>query len=544
MPVGAAIAGRGAAGATQEQAEFTVVETRYGRVRGMRGDGLVTFKGVPYAGPVAGRNRFRKAPPLQPWSGVRDALLPGPPSLQPGRKTARGPEPAPDENCLYLNIWTPAADGKKRPVLVYSHGGGFTTGSGSAPYQDASNLARAWDVVVVATNHRLGLMGFLYLGEVGGEEFATSGNQGVLDICEGLRWVHENIEAFGGDPGNVMIFGESGGGAKTSCLYAMPAAAPYFHAASIESGPGIRMMPRETAEETARLVLKELGLSRSEWRKLLEVPAETLLEVQSALAKAPGAGPLTNAGGRRGIAGNARPGGFGPVVDGTVLPQHPFDPVAPEISKHKPLITGYNRDETIFFFQQQRNTEVFQLTEKALKERLATDLGGHAEAAYDTYRKSRPDASPSDLYIAITTARMFGIGTVTLAERKCAQGGASVYLYLFTHESDALVPGTQRKVGAAHALEIPYKFYLVRQPGQQGEAGMMAITRPESIATARNMSQMWAAFARSGRPSADGQPAWPPYDLAKRPTMEINAQCGVLFDPYREERLLWERLDP
>lgn len=161
MAAGAAIAGRRAAGVTQEQAGFAVVETRYGRVRGIRGDGLVTFKGVPYAGPVAGRNRFRKAPPLEPWSGVRDALLPEPPSLQPGRTTARGQEPAPVENCLYLNIWTPAADGKKLSVMVYSHGGGFTTGSGSAPSYCGGYLARKWDVVVVATNHQLGLMGFL-----------------------------------------------------------------------------------------------------------------------------------------------------------------------------------------------------------------------------------------------------------------------------------------------------------------------------------------------------------------------------------------------
>lgn len=528
------------AAAQNEKTEFAVVETSYGRVRGQRGDGLLTFKGIPYGGSVAGPNRFRKAPRLEPWAGVRDALRPGPPSLQPGRTTARGEEPAPEENCLYLNIWTPAADGKKRPVMFYSHGGGFTTGSGSAPYQDGGNLARTWDVVVVATNHRLGLMGFLYLGELGGEEYATSGNQGLLDICDGLKWVHDNIRAFGGDPGNVMIFGESGGGAKTSCLYAMPAAAPYFHKASIESGPGIRMMPRDTAAETARLVLQQLGVEKSDWRKLLELPAEKLVEVQAALAKTPGAGPLTNAGGRRGIAGNARAGGFGPVVDGTVLPRHPFEPDAPAISRNKPLITGYNRDETIFFFQQQRNTEVFQLTETGLRERLAGEFGDKADAVFETYRKSRPEASPADLYIAITTARMFGYGTITIAERKSAQGGAPVYLYLFTHESDALVPGTQHKVGAAHALEIPFKFYLV--PPHDRPA-MMRITRPESIAAARNMSQMWSTFARTGRPAADGQPAWPAYDLKQRPTMEINAQCRVLHDPYREERLLWETLD-
>ena len=201
------------------------MKTAYGRLRGLQNAGLATFKGIPYAGSVSGANRFKAAPPLKPWTGVRDALALGAPSLQPGQ---RRNEPPQDEDCLFLNVWTPAADGRKRPVMFYSHGGGFTTGSAGSGYQDGGNLARTWDVVVVATNHRLGLMGYLYLGDLGGEEYATSGNQGLLDICDGLKWVHENIEAFGGDPANVMIFGESGGGAKTSCLYAMPSAAPYL----------------------------------------------------------------------------------------------------------------------------------------------------------------------------------------------------------------------------------------------------------------------------------------------------------------------------
>ena len=263
---------------------------------------LVTFKGIPYAGPVSGANRFKAAPPLQPWTGVRDALQLGAPSPQPGRTTARGNEPAPDENCLFLNVWTPAADGRKRPVMFYSHGGGFTTGSGGSAYQDGGNLARTFDVVVVATNHRLGLMGYLFLGDLGGEEYVTSGNQGLLDICDGLKWVHGNIEAFGGDPANVMIFGESGGGAKTSCLYAMPAAVQYFNKASIESGPGIRMMPRDAAAETTLMTLKQLGLEKSDWRKLLEVPVDKLMAAQTGLGTS-GGGPLGMNGGRKGMGG-------------------------------------------------------------------------------------------------------------------------------------------------------------------------------------------------------------------------------------------------
>ena len=229
------------------------------------------------------------------------------------------------------------------------------------------------------------------------------------------------------------------------------------------------------------------------------------------------------------------------MVDGTVLPSHPFDPVAPLISKDKPLIVGSNRDETIFFFQQQRNTEVFNLTETALKDRLAKEFGDSTDLIFNTYRKSRPQASPTDLYIAITTARMIGIGAITIAERKYAQHGAPVYMYIFTHESDMLVPGTQHKVGAAHALEIPYKFYNIHpvEPAR----GMMAITGPEAIRAAHNMSEMWSAFARTGRPGAKGQPAWPAYTTEKRAMMEIDAQCNVVEDPYILERQLWERLE-
>lgn len=538
--------------ADAEKSESAEVQTTYGRIRGLKTNGLATFKGIPYGGSASGANRFKAAARLQPWTGVRDALKGGAPSLQSPLRPSFGiSEGLPSEDCLFLNVWTPAADGRKRPVMFYSHGGGFTVGSGSAPYQDGGNLARIWDVVVVATNHRLGLMGFLYLGELGGEEYATSGNQGLLDICDGLKWVHDNIAAFGGDPDNVMIFGESGGGAKTSCLYAMPTAAPFFNKASIESGPGIRMMPRDLATETTLMVLKQLGLEKNEWRKLLEVPADKLLTAQVDLGKQPDGGPLTMSGGRRGIGGGGRPGGFGPVVDGTILPHHPFDPEAPAISKDKPLIVGYNRDETIFFFMESHNTDVFNLTEATLKERLQKEFGAKADAVFDAYHKSRPEASPSDLYIAITSARMFGFGSITLAERKYAQHGAPVYAYIFTYESERIVPGTQHKVGAAHAMEIAYKFDLI-QPVDNGSSGdssqtatrTMMDTGPASVKTAENMSQMWSTFARTGKPGAKGQPDWAAYDTTRRATMLINAECKVVDDPFGLERSLWEQMEP
>jgi len=535
-----------------QKLEYVEVETSYGRIRGVKTDGLSTFKGVPYAGAVSKANRFKAAPPLKAWTGVRDTLKSGPPSLQSPLRPYFGiSEGMPAEDCLFLNVWTPAADAHKRPVMFYSHGGGFTIGSGGAPYQDGGNLASTWDVVVVETNHRLGLMGFLYLGDFGSEEYATSGNQGLLDICDGLKWVHENIHAFGGDPDNVMIFGESGGGAKTSCLYAMPAAAPFFNKASIESGPGIRMFPRDMATETTMMVLKQLGLEKSQWRRLLEIPGDQLLGVQVELGKRPDGGPLTMNGGRRGIGGGGRPGGFGPVVDGSVLPHHPFDPDAPAISKDKPLIVGYNRDETIFFFMESHNTDVFNLSEISLKERLQAEFGAHADEVFNAYRISRPEASPSDLYIAISTARMIGFGSVTIAERKYAQHGAPVYAYIFTHESSRIVPGTGHKVGAAHALEIAYKFDLIRLGGkdtggdpQQTATRTMMDTDAESVKTAQNMSEMWSTFARTGKPVAKGQPEWIPYDTDRRATMLINAECRIVNDPFRLERNVWEKLEP
>jgi para-nitrobenzyl esterase len=527
---------------TKDEPQYVDVKTAYGRLRGLQGAGLATFKGIPYAGSVSGVNRFKAAPPVKSWTGLRDAVALGAPAIQPGQ---RRNEPPQSEDCLFLNVWTPAADGRKRPVMFYSHGGGFTTGSGGAGYQDGGNLARTWDVVVVATNHRLGLMGYLYLGELGGEAYGTSGNQGLLDISDGLNWVHDNIEAFGGDPANVMIFGESGGGAKTSCLYAMPAAAPYFNKASIESGPGIRMMPRDAAAETTLMVLKYLEIEKADWRKLLEVPVDKLLAAQTGVPQqARGGGPLGMNGGRKGMGGGSRPGGFGPVVDGSVLPNHPFDPQAPAISKNKPLMVGYNRDETVFFFNQQRNTEVFNLTKAALKERLAREFPDNADAIYDAYHQSRQDASPSDLYIAITTARMIGIGAMTIAERKFAQHGAPAYMYIFKHENPALIPGTQHKYGTPHAMEISYKFNNIQANAGGGGAGSMSIARPESVKAAHNMSEMWSTFARTGRPAAKGQPAWPAYTTEKRSIMEIDAECTVVDDPYTLERKLWDELDP
>ncbi len=526
--------------------EDAIVNTSFGRIRGSRRGDLVTFKGIPYGGSVSGKGRFKAAPPLQPWTGVKDALRLGNTAIQGPRVYMGVNEPGPDENCLYLNVWTPAIDGKKRPVMFYNHGGGFILGSGGTWYQDGGNLARNHDVVTVSTNHRLGLLGFLFLADIAGEGYATSGNQGMLDILQALSWVNQNIANFGGDPNNVMIFGESGGGQKTSCLYAMPSAKNFFNKASIESGAGIRMATRDAATATTRLVLEDLGLTASEWRKLLDVPVPALLETNArVLKKISTAPPATST--------IPKPSSFMPVVDGGILPHHPFDPEAPAISRDKPLLLGSNQDEAAYGLYESGNTAAFLLTEEQLEQRMQARYGASAHQILDVYRHSRPGASPSQLFIAISGAAT-AMGEITIAERKCAQHAAPAYMYVFTHQSNFIVPGTNYPIGAGHSLEIPYKFDNIhaevapnsKVPGPfEHLLGMETVygTDPNRDKTAHNMSEMWATFARTGHPGAKGQPDWPAYSTDVRATMMIDAECRVVNDPWSEERRLWRSLN-
>ncbi|GET19867.1 carboxylesterase/lipase family protein [Prolixibacter denitrificans] len=515
------------------------VETSYGKLRGLRTEGVNIYKGVPYAGSVSGERRFLKPAALKPWTGVREATRLGPPSIQPPNQTYGINEPDPAEDCLTLNIWTPANDDKKRPVMVYNHGGGFRTGSAGSVAQDGSNLARMYDVVVVATNHRLGLLGYLYLDEIAGDEYAGSGNRGIQDIAIALKWVNENISAFGGDPDNVMIFGESGGGAKTSCLYAMPEAAPYFHKASIESGPGVMMKTADVAAETTELLLKRLGIARTDWRKLLKLPPSVLLDAQEQLQKM---GDLSQIAGFHGI-GAAGKGGFGPVVDGVVLSTHPFDPIAPSLSKEKPLQVGWNEDEFIFFAMVSGDTEAFQLTQEKLYQRIESILGDKAQLVVDTYREAYPKATPTQLFIAIRSILIMGLGSITIAERKTKQGGAPAYLYNFGYKSDLKVPGTDYEFGSMHALDIPFKFHnidnVLDKSGHRSSS--MAGNRPERFAASDNMCQLWTSFARTSVPSAKGQPTWPAYNLDNRPTMRIDSSCEVIYDRYATELSMWRK---
>lgn len=508
---------------------YQVVETSYGKIRGYRDKGVNIFKGVPYAGSVSGKNRFLKAGVANSWKGVRDTLQLGHPSIQIPNQTYGINEPEPAEDCLVLNIWTPANDYKKRPVMVYNHGGGYLIGSAGSVFQDGANLARMYDVVVVATNHRLGLLGFLYLDEIAGEEYRGSGNRGIQDIAIALKWINENIPEFGGDPQNVMIFGESGGGMKTSTLYAMPEAAPYFNKASVESGPAVDLISEEDAALTTRMALEYLNISPSNWEKLLDVPASKLLEVQEYLSAK--SGKLM--GGFGGI-GNTGAGSFGALVDGHIVPAHPFAPTAPEISKNKTLLVGWNEDEYIFFAKIGEDKEVFTISEEQLKSRLEKDFGEKAGLISEVYHEANPGKTPGEIYIAIQSIMLMGLGSIRIAERKTLQGGAPAYLYNFGYKSNGKIEGTNFEYGALHALDIQFKFYNLE--------GGMAGTRPDRFEASRNMSGYWASFARLGVPSALGQPNGCAYNFKERPTLRIDVNSEVIYDRFKAERELWENI--
>lgn len=515
-----------------------IANTAYGRVKGYRLNGVSIFKGVPYAGKVSGDRRFLTPGELEPWTGIRDAIRLGAPSIQPPNQTYGIDEPQPDEDCLVLNIWTPANDNQKRPVMFYSHGGGFVTGSGGSAMQDGANLAQRYNVVVVETNHRLGLLGYLYLDEVAGDEYKGSGNRGVQDIAFALEWVNQNIAEFGGDPDNVMIFGESGGGMKTSCVYAMPQATPYFNKASIESGPGVMMKTAEEAAITTELLMQQLGIATNNWNKLLKLSPQQILDAQLKVQQSPNQGKKR--GGFAGI-GSVGTNSFGPVVDGIVLPYHPFEPTAPHISKNKPLLTGWNEDEFIFFAMYGGDLSVFNLDKKELVKKLEDEFGDDALEILGVYESANPGASPAEIYIAIHSILFMGLGSITIAERKAQQGGAPVYLYNFGYKSEVKIPGTDYEFGSMHAMDIAFKFYnvdAVKDKNGYVRPGM-AGGRDERFKAADNMCRLWTSFAKNGNPHVDGLPVWEPYNLKSKPTMRIDVDCSLLHNRFQEEIRMW-----
>jgi para-nitrobenzyl esterase len=502
-----------------------VVETAAGKIRGAVAGGIRAFKGIPYGAPTDGANRFRPPQPVMPWSGVRDALAYHAKAPQSPAQVKRRPEmdgilgpvdgSLESEDCLTLNIWTPELTGK-RPVMVWLHGGAFAYGSGNRAVTEGANLARRGDVVVVSVNHRLNICGYLHLEEIGGESFAGSGNAGSLDMVAALEWVRDNIAAFGGDAGNVTIFGESGGGGKVSALLVMPASKGLFHRAVIQSGAAVRFTTRERADALADAVVKQLGGVD----KLREVPLSALLGAIIPASKTAGSRPFPL----------LDRYDFGPVVDGRVVTQHPAEPSASPLGDSIPLMIGGTAREASLFLD---DDAVWHRTldEDQLRARIAAIAGRDADAACKLYRELLPGASAGDRLIAALTGSNFSVRTWLYAERRAARGGAPVYHYSLDWAS----PFAGGRMGAHHAMDLPFVFDTTDVPlCTKGADGA-----PELAAA---MAATWAAFARTGKPDNPAIPAWPAYDAATRATMIFDTRCRIVNDPLREARLLWNRV--
>ena len=506
-----------------------VVQTTAGKVRGILQNNVHAFKGVPYGASTAGPGRFMPPAKPQPWSQVRDAFELGPRATQldsqfrglvPPEFEVMDPGGPMSEDCLCLNVWTSGpGSGHKRPVMVWLHGGGYTTGSGGFTCYDGKELARNHDVVVVTVNHRLNIFGFLYLADIGGEKYAYASNVGMLDIVAALEWVRDNIAAFGGDPSNVTIFGQSGGGGKVSTLMAMPSAKGLFHRAVIQSGAQVTGVPRDVATKSAEAFLAKLGLKRAD--ELQKLSTDQLLATMATMT------------------GNGMPGSgvlaLGPVVDGHTLPTNPFDPVAPEISASVPLLIGTTETEVAFFPNQQLDPIADAGLHARVKQIVSPAGDAQVDQLIDAYRKGRPGDSNTDLFLILASDATFRQGVVTEAERKAAQGKAPVYQYYFAWRS----PVRGGKLRAFHTLEIPFVFDNV------DAAKAMTGSGEDRYALADRMSKAWVAFAHSGDPNHSGLPHWPSFNNSQRATMIFNNQCNAVNDPYGEgQRMLRALLRP
>jgi para-nitrobenzyl esterase len=475
-------------------------------------------------------------PPVkpEPWTGIRNALQYG--RICPyqdsahfdtdGKNLANSDEDqfvlhrgaaatVPGEDCLRMNLWTPEINGShKRPVMVYMHGGGFTAGCGHDLLSyDGESLARNHDVVVVTHNHRLNVYGYLNLIELGGDEYASSANVGMLDLVAVLKWVRDNITNFGGDPSCVTIFGQSGGGGKVLALMAMPAAKGLFHRAIVQSGPFLKSLSPDYSRRVAELVLAELGLSKSQVSELQKLPLDRLSGAAAeAMKKMP-----------RPKSSLRRPYGeydWGPTVDGLILPRHPFDPGAPQISADVPLLTGTDLHEAVSGLDRP-NANAMGVEE--LNRLLKEEFGDGSQTIIDAYRRDYPKASSFDLYATIA-ASSFRRPAFEQAARKAALGSAPAYSYIYSWRTPVL----DNRPGSFHACEIAFTFDNAEICDHYSGGTAEAFVLSKQISTA------WVNFARTGNPNHEGLPHWPTFTSEQRATMYFDTPCAVRNDPEGE----------
>ena len=482
---------------------MTVVETRYGKVEGIERDGVLQFRGLPFAASPVGELRWRPPQAPEPWTGVRAAHRFGPIAPQGESPIVLFPRPeareVDEDGCLTLNVYTAGVDGDPRPVMVWIHGGGFTSGSAWSPWYDGSSFARH-GVVVVTIQYRLGALGFLHLPD----RLPGAPNRGLLDQVAALEWVRDNIASFGGDPGNVTVFGESAGGMSVGCLLGMPSASGLFHKAIAQSGAASTVSDPARGAEVAELLVSRLGgvdaLRAAPWQRILDAQGEVMAEL------AGGAGGLT----------------FMPVVDGTVLPRVPLETVAAGAAAPVKLLTGTNRHEMTLFLYRDPTED---LDEETVVRRLERTNPGAGLDRYEAYRRDMgSDARPRDVWVAVETDRTFRIPAVRLASAQ-SRHTPDTWMYLFTWESPAL----DGVLGSTHALEIPFVWNAL-------SAGADAFTGsgPEAQALADEMHAAWIAFATTG------DPGWDRYDADRRATRVFGPGAGTVDDPMGATRELWD----
>ena len=490
----------------------TIVRTPSGDLRcDDSTEGLVVARGIRFGESPAGERRFLAPVAAEPWDGIRDALEPGPTSPQnPAMLSAVGE--IQDEDCLFLNVWTPQVEPPAPlPVMVWIHGGGFTTGSGSTPWYDGSALARR-GVVVVTFNYRLGALGFLDLGAVGGHAYQSSGNCGMLDQVLALEWVRDHISCFGGDPGQVTLFGESAGAMSVGTHLGMPASVGLFHRAILESGSARNVSSPEHARSTTDRVLESIGVSTVE--ELQVVPVQTLLEAQASASQISGPDLLP----------------FQPVLDGVVLERQPLDAVASGAAGDIDIIIGTTADEAKLFTS--FVPSLLDSDEAALLRRIGRVVDGDPEEVVAVYRRRLADLPPKEVFDAAFTDRIFRIPAIELAELQVA-AGASVWMYVFAERSDSF----DGALGACHAIEIPFVWDNLDAHGVQMLLGERTDARR---ALAHDLADTWVRFAVEGDPGHVGAADWPPYGLSDRQTLMITAaDVRSVADPLADERLVW-----